>query len=176
MRRYSTFASERFLDAIDRRRLLGLFAFLPLQTDQHVVRRAELLQADLSEIEAAEGLPHRRDIGRTFGLDVEQYATAEVDSEIQTVEQDKQDRGDDDKRRESQEQLVESHKRHPRAGGYELKAAHRLAPQIARARGRYRRSQATTISRVKVTAVNIEAMMPIPSVTANPRTGPEPNR
>ncbi len=51
MRRYSTSASERFLDAIDRRRLLGLSAFLPLQADQHVVRRAELLQPDLAEIE-----------------------------------------------------------------------------------------------------------------------------
>ena len=32
------------------------------------------------------------------------------------------------------------------------------------------------MSRVTVTAVNIEAMMPIVSVTANPRTGPEPSQ
>ena len=32
------------------------------------------------------------------------------------------------------------------------------------------------MSRVTVTALNIEAMMPIVSVTANPRTGPEPSQ
>ncbi len=32
------------------------------------------------------------------------------------------------------------------------------------------------MSRVTVTAVNIEARMPIVSVTAKPRTGPEPSQ
>ena len=42
--------------------------------------------------------------------------------------------------------------------------------------GRAQRNQVDTISRVTVTAVNIEARMPMVSVTAKPRTAPEPSQ
>ncbi len=42
--------------------------------------------------------------------------------------------------------------------------------------GRRQRSQATISSRVTITAVNIEQMMPMTSVTREALTGPEPNR
>ena len=42
--------------------------------------------------------------------------------------------------------------------------------------GRSRRTQIATISRVSVKAVNTVVTMPMASVTAKPRTGPEPRQ
>ena len=47
-------------------------------------------------------------------------------------------------------------------------------PQIGTVCGRFHRTQVATISRVSVNAVNTVVMMPMPSVTAKPRTGPVP--
>ena len=48
------------------------------------------------------------------------------------------------------------------------------AYEIASRCGRVQRTHQATISRVKVKAVNTVVMMPMPSVTAKPRTGPVP--
>ena len=49
-----------------------------------------------------------------------------------------------------------------------------LSRQIGTVCGRHQRTQVATISRVRVKAVNTVVMMPMPSVTAKPRTGPVP--
>ena len=46
---------------------------------------------------------------------------------------------------------------------------------MAKRFGRRVSSQVTTISRVTITAVKNEVMIPTPNVTAKPRTGPDPN-
>src|SRR5215467_3405877 len=46
--------------------------------------------------------------------------------------------------------------------------------QIGTVRGRHTRTQYATIRRVSVKAVNRLVRMPMPSVTAKPRTGPVP--
>ena len=48
------------------------------------------------------------------------------------------------------------------------------AVRSARCCGRHQRTHIATISRVSVKAVNTVVMMPMPSVTAKPRTGPVP--
>ena len=47
--------------------------------------------------------------------------------------------------------------------------------QSERVFGRTPRNQVTTMSRFTMTAVKNDVMMPRPSVTAKPRTGPEPS-
>ena len=49
-----------------------------------------------------------------------------------------------------------------------------LLPQTVMVFGRFRSNQVTTIRRVTKKAVKTEVRMPIPSVMAKPRTGPEP--
>ena len=50
-----------------------------------------------------------------------------------------------------------------------------MRDQTGRSLGRVATYQRATISRVSIQAVNIVVAMPIVIVTANPRTGPEPN-
>src|SRR5262249_4561270 len=58
--------------------------------------------------------------------------------------------------------------------GNDAKQAHGNVLQIGTVLGRTQRTQVATTSRVKVKAVNSVVMMPMPSVTAKPRTGPVP--
>ena len=58
----------------------------------------------------------------------------------------------------------------------ENEMSHEQAPILRSARscGRFQRTQPATIRRVSVKAVKTVVMMPMPSVTAKPRTGPVP--
>ena len=125
---------------------------------------------------------HRRQVGRPCGvLHLEQDAALEVDAEVQPVDGD--DAGSsahDHHRRERRSAPCASRMNGMLAcpGGIELQAAQH--------RGTHRPRSAATCGRrcaepgdhaaagSRVTAVNIEVRMPIDSVTAKPRTGPEP--
>ena len=63
--------------------------------DQHVGRRAELLQLHLAEAQSAQRRAHLGDVGRSGPrLHLDQRAADEIDAEVQSVEEEQQD-GDD---------------------------------------------------------------------------------
>ena len=89
------------------------------------------------------------------------------------------DRDDRQHRRQRKADAPEAHEIELGVVGNDAKQAHvALNPspsaQIGTVLGRHQRTQIATISRVSVKAVNTVVMMPMPSVTAKPRTGPVP--
>jgi hypothetical protein len=77
---------ERGFDFVDRRQLPLLAARLALDSDQHVLRSAELLERDLTEAETAKRRAHRREIGvLARDPDLDQDAAAKVDPEIEAL-------------------------------------------------------------------------------------------
>ena len=157
-------------------RLLG-------DAEQHVGRVAELLQLHLAETEAVHGLAHLGEIGRPLGLQLDQRTADEVDAEIQPVSEEQDDRQDRQHRRHRKADAPEAHeiefgfvRYDPKeAQAHEMASVRRLIDdQIGTTLGRHQRTHSATISRVKVNAVKTVVMMPMPSVTAKPRTGPVP--
>lgn len=69
---------------------------------------------------------------------------------------------------------LEAQKRDRRAIGDEAEAEPGRALYTGSIAGRVRHSHVATMSLVTVIAVNMVVTMPIPRVTAKPRTGPEP--
>ena len=66
--------------------------------DQHVGRRAELLQLHLAEAQPAQRRAHLGEVGRSgLRLHLDQRAADEIDAEVQAVEEEQQD-GDDRQR------------------------------------------------------------------------------
>ena len=173
--------AERRRDLRHRRLLRGLAARLLRHADQHVGRRAELLQLHLAEAEAAERRAHLGEIGgAALRLHLHQRAAVEVDAEVQPVEEVEKDRQDRQQRRHRKADAPEAHEIEFGVVRYDAKKAHegdrfrRSMVQIGTVLGRHQRTHVATISRVSVKAVNTVVMMPMPSVTAKPRTGPVP--
>ena len=108
---------ERVLDHRNGLYLLGLLAVLALQVDQHVVGLAEFLQRHFAEPKPAQQAAHLSEVGRAVGLDLHQDAAAEVDAEVEALDQEQRHRGEHQRRRKRQEQLAPSHEGQVRSHG-----------------------------------------------------------
>ena len=88
----------------------GVAAGLLGHTDQHVARRAELLELNLAETEAAQRRTHLGEIGRTrLLLHLHQRAADEVDTEVQAVREIEHHRHDRQQRRHGEADAPEAH-------------------------------------------------------------------
>ena len=117
--------AERLPDLRHRRLLRLLAAGLLRDADQHVGRRAELLELHLAEAEPADGLAHLGEIGRTaLRLHLHQRAADEVDAEIQPVKEVEQDRQDRQQRRHRKADAPEAHEIELGVVRYDAKKAH----------------------------------------------------
>ena len=193
--------AERAAHLLHRRLLRCVAARLLGHADQHIGGAAELLQLHFAKTEAAERRAHLREIGRAgFGLHFHQRAADEVDAEIQAMGEEQRDREDRQQRRNRKADAPEAHEieigvvRHDaqrrqqvehgddRQHGNQNREPYEN--QICHERLRILRSarfaaasiapSTATIRRVSVNAVKTVVMMPMPSVTAKPRTGPVP--
>ncbi len=117
--------AERLAD-LGHRRLLRLVAARLLgDADQHVGRRAELLQLHFAKAEPAQRRAHLGEIGGAgLGLHLHQRAADEVDAEIQPVEEIEQDRQDRQQRRHRKADAPEAHEIELGVVGYDAKQAH----------------------------------------------------
>ena len=110
-------------------------------------------------------------------MDFDQGSTDEIDAEIQPIEKEQQHRGNRKHRRHGKADAPEAHEVELGVVGNDSKERNMHVSsfrQIGTVRGRHQRTQSATRRRVKVKAVNTVVMIPMPSVTANPRTGPVP--
>jgi hypothetical protein len=151
-------------------------ALLALHADEHVVRRAELDHLHVAEIEGIERGADLADVGRAvLRLDLDDRAALEVDAVVQADGKEQRERDD---RHHDRQRHGDNSPPHERDSGVRRKQpdqAHlRDSGQIGTAVGRVRRTHTATIRRVTRKAVKIVVMMPMASVTAKPRTGPEP--
>src|SRR6185295_1984716 len=171
---------ERFLDLGHGGRLRLLAAGLLRDADQHVRWPAERLQLDVAEIERRQLGAHLRDVGGAgFRLQLDQRAAAEIDAEIEPGVEEQQDRDDRQQRRDRKADAPKAHeieRRVVRDDAYQrnFRMKAHLSHEIRRRCGRCQRTHHETMRRVSVKAVNTVVMMPTPSVTAKPRTGPVP--
>src|SRR5262249_54971355 len=168
----------------DRGLLRLLAARLLRDADQHVGRAAEFLQLHVSQAEPTQRRAHLGEIGRAaLRLHLDERAADEIDAEVQPVKKVEQD-GDDRQRRGYREaDAAEPHEVEFGVVGDDPQQRDRVmqphvgtAYEMASCRGRAHLTHQATISRVKVKAVKMVVTMPIPSVTAKPRTGPLPKK
>ncbi len=119
-----------------------------------------------------------REIGRTgLRLNFDQRAADEIDAEIQAVEKEQQHRDDRQHSRDRKADAPEAHEVELGVVRNDAKKRNMHGSpldQIGTVCGRNQRTQAATRRPVSVKAVNTVVMMPMPSVTAKPRTGPVP--
>src|SRR5262249_21784734 len=127
------------------------------------------------------------DLGESGGgalrVHVDECAADEIDAEIEPVKKEQQD-GDDRQRRGDRK--ADAPKAHevelgvvrddPQQRDGVIQAHVGPAYEIASCRGRAHLTHQATISRVSVKAVKTVVTMPMPSVTAKPRTGPLPKK
>ena len=145
--------------------------------------RAELLQLDFAETEPVERRAHLGEIGGPgLRLHLDQRAADEKSMpKFSPWKEEEQDRQDRQRGRNRKADAPEAHEIELGVVRYDAKQAHgglakwaAVAAQIGTVCGRFQRTHQATISRVRVKAVNTVVMMPMPSVTAKPRTGPVP--
>jgi hypothetical protein len=78
--------------------------------DQHVVRRTELLQLKLTELQRPDCRAHFGEVGRTgFSLHLNQRAADKIDTEIEPMEEVQEDRRDRQHRRYGKADAPEAH-------------------------------------------------------------------
>jgi hypothetical protein len=78
--------AELVAHGLDGFHLRSFVAFLALDADEHIRRRAELLQRDLAEIEAAKRVAQSGDIDGLRRLHLDQDAALEIDAEIKALD------------------------------------------------------------------------------------------
>ena len=177
-RRYVDLGAERAAHLLHRLLLRLLAARLLRDADQHVGRAAELLKLHVAEAERRPSSRASGEIGRSrLRLHLDQRAADEIDAEIQAVEEEQQHRRDRQNRRHREADAPEAHEVELGVVGDDAKKRNMHVSsfdQIGTVRGRHQRTHSATRRRVKVKAVNTVVTMPMPSVTAKPRTGPVP--
>ncbi len=67
--------------------MLGIFAaFLRLNTDENILRRAEVLRLDFAEVQLVQTIANIGNVGiALLGADLNDRAALEVDAEVQTL-------------------------------------------------------------------------------------------
>ncbi len=81
--------------------LLGIFAaFLRLNTDENILRRAEVLRLDFAEVQLVQTIANIGNVGiALLGADLNDRAALEVDAEVQTLGYETTDAGQHDRTR-----------------------------------------------------------------------------
>ena len=117
--------AERIANLLHRLLLRRVAAGLLGNADQHVVRRAELLELKIAEVQPSDRAAHLGKIGRSgFGLHLHEGAADKVDAEIQAVKEVQQDRRDRQHRRYREANAPKAHKVELGVVGNDAEEAH----------------------------------------------------